>query len=889
MTRQVAVVPHTHWDREWYASFAAFRLRLVDMLDEFLPHLDADGGYRRFLLDGQMAVVDDYLELRPDAEETLRRLAASGRLALGPWYILMDEFCVSGETIIRNLQLGLERAARFGGAMAVGYLPDMFGHIAQMPQVLAAAGLEHAVVWRGVPSAIARTAFWWQAPDGSRVRAEYLPVGYSNGAATPPEAALLLRRIRAHEAEIGAFLGPDDPMLWMNGTDHQAPQSWLPAVVAACNETQDDYELRITSLAEYLAGAPCEDLAVWQGEMRSGARTNVLMGVLSNRVDVKMAAARAERELERRAEPLSALWLAPPRWPQAVFDDAWLQVIRNSAHDSICACSADAVATAVLHRFDDATDAAAGLAARALQAGARRVAQAGPLVINPSARTRSGLVELVLAAPEAPAGTQLIDAVAAGTHVLSGSGRDFGRLLGELTAGGWLPSSGTPTAAVLHLAAGGLHVELRSERVTATASTPPSVGPAMAEAWAQAGAGRDRPLRVSVTRPASVRVLARAEQVPGYGWATWQGGGLGVAAVTGGDGWLANGELRLRVNRGDGTFSIGVPPGATDPALATVEVAGLGRLVDSGDAGDTYNYSPADPDHVVDAPSSVQVELLEAGPVRGRLALIRRFEWPARLDARGHLVSVEVRTVLELRAGERLVRMTTSFDNPARDHRLRALFPLPRAASHSTAECAFATVTRGLDAEGGPHERGLPTFPARRFVQAGGLSVVHDGLLEYELIDAGRTLALTLLRATGHLSRPAPAYRPNSAGPDLEVDGPQLLGPLEVRYGVALGDDDPYELVEDAWLPLEALDAPGGGDLGASGTLLEVCGGQVSSLRRVDGLLELRVFNPADASARIEVVGRHGWLVDLRGQALEPFTGGFELRPWGLATARLAE
>src|SRR5437870_1755862 len=113
MPRTVAIVPHTHWDREWYSPFQTFRLKLVDLLDELLPALEADPSYARFMLDGQMAVVDDYLALRPDAEERLRRLAASGRLSVGPWYVLMDEFCVSGETIVRDLQLGLERAAAF--------------------------------------------------------------------------------------------------------------------------------------------------------------------------------------------------------------------------------------------------------------------------------------------------------------------------------------------------------------------------------------------------------------------------------------------------------------------------------------------------------------------------------------------------------------------------------------------------------------------------------------------------------------------------------------------------------------------------------------------------------------------------------------------------------
>jgi alpha-mannosidase len=164
--RRIAIVPHSHWDREWYESYQEFRLNLVDMLDTLLPLLESDPSYPYFMLDGQMAVVDDYLEVRPEAEPRLRALAAAGRISMGPWYILMDEFLSSGETIIRNLEMGLVRGAAFGGVMDVGYLPDMFGHIAQMPQILRQAGFADAVVWRGVPSAVTKDAFVWEAPDG---------------------------------------------------------------------------------------------------------------------------------------------------------------------------------------------------------------------------------------------------------------------------------------------------------------------------------------------------------------------------------------------------------------------------------------------------------------------------------------------------------------------------------------------------------------------------------------------------------------------------------------------------------------------------------------------------------------------------------------------------
>ena len=228
----VAIVPHTHWDREWYLPFQVFRIRLVTLLDRLLPLLESDLSYARFLLDGQTAVLDDYLAVRPEAAARLERLATSGRLQVGPWMILMDEFMVSGETLVRDLQLGMTRATALGGAMQVGYLPDMFGHVAQMPQLLALAGLAHAVVWRGVPSAVTQTAFWWEAPDGSRVRAEYLYGSYSNGRDLPDDAKALVTRAHGYEIELGEARLPGGGMLLMNGTDHQLPQPWLGRVVA---------------------------------------------------------------------------------------------------------------------------------------------------------------------------------------------------------------------------------------------------------------------------------------------------------------------------------------------------------------------------------------------------------------------------------------------------------------------------------------------------------------------------------------------------------------------------------------------------------------------------------------------------------------------------------
>ncbi len=880
MARTVAVVPHTHWDREWYQPFQAFRLRLVEVLDDVLDRLEADPSITHFLLDGQMAVVDDYLALRPEAEPRLRRLAAAGRIAVGPWYVLPDEFLVSGETLVRNLQMGLERAAAFGGAMAVGYLPDMFGHVAQMPQLLRQAGFDHAVVWRGVPAAVNRTAFWWRGPDGSGVRAEYLPVGYGNGAAVPDDAKALVERIRAHEIELGALLPADAPLLWMNGGDHQRLQPHIGRVVAEADDLTDDHHLAVTSLPAYLAASSVVGLPTWTGELRSGARANLLMGVASNRVDVKQAAARAERALERLAEPLAALF--DDIWPAAPLRVAWTGIVRNAAHDSVCACSADAVVAAVLTRYAEATHVAEAVTARALSALGQSMTVKGQVVVNPSPRARGGLVELVLPGVGDVEGGQVVAARTGSATERVVNGGQLGILLAQV-ANDEAVWGGAIVGVDVADDESGLDVVLR------TGPKPPTPDPAQASTlaglYARAGARRREPVHVRIEHEPYRRVLVRADDVPGFGWKAWTPADppSNVAPVSASraapdDGFmLANGLITVTVDPADGTFSID-------------GLRGLDLLVDDADAGDTYNYSPPDGDIAIDAPTSVTVGIHEHGPLRASLRVVRTFDWPERLEGKERAGSraVEVSTRVELRAGERLVRVTTTLDNPCRDHRLRAWFPLPTPATSSRAECAFGTVERGLLAEGGATERGLPTFPSRRFVTAGGLTVVHEGLLEYELVDDGKALALTLLRCVGVLSGTYLAYRPMPAGPPLPVPDAQMPGRHVLRYAVAVGDPDPYALVDDFSLPLLVTTGSGSGPRATTGSALSVTGAQVSAVRRVGGgWLEVRVFNPRDEEATVDLGGRTGWLVDLVDRPQAPVTGSFRLRPWGIATVHL--
>ncbi|HEX4778050.1 MAG TPA: glycoside hydrolase family 38 C-terminal domain-containing protein, partial [Acidimicrobiia bacterium] len=246
-------------------------------------------------------------------------------------------------------------------------------------------------------------------------------------------------------------------------------------------------------------------------------------------------------------------------------------------------------------------------------------------------------------------------------------------------------------------------------------------------------------------------------------------------------------------------------------------------------------------------------------------------------------------------------RVRTDLDNTSRDHRLRAHFPLPARVTSSTAECAFGVVERGLTVEGGPHEQPLPTFVSRRFVDASdgnvGLALLHDGLLEYELVD-GRELALTLLRATGYLSRSQIAMRPNPAGPLDPLEGPQLQRRIAFDYALVphVGtwrDADLYASADAFLVPLERARAAGDGARPSTGRALAVEGAEVSAVLREPGGLVVRVFNPSSDAAvtRVEHDGApaRGWRVDLRGRPVDRFEGEVSLRGCEIATLRVDE
>jgi mannosylglycerate hydrolase len=446
----IIIVPHTHWDREWYQTFQQFRARLVKTIDKLLDILDSDDHFSHFLLDGQTIILDDYLEIEPEQEERLKRYTRAGRILVGPWYVQPDEFLVSGEALIRNLQLGIERASEFGGLMRVGYVPDTFGHIAQLPQILQGFGIDNAVFWRGVGAEAHKSEFEWAAPDGTMVLVVHLAdaMGYSNARQLPLNVDEFVTRVELLAANI-LPKATTNTLLFMNGSDHLQAQRGLPEVIVAANkvlahidperrqlltrfirgarhgygleaappeETLPQYDsihLQIGTLPQYIERVRQQNtqFETLHGEMRSSQYSHLLPAVLSTRMWIKQQNSATEHLLENWVEPLTA-WAAllGAPYPRGLIRTAWKYLLQNHPHDSICGCSIDQVHRENSTRFAQSQQIGECVLAQAMQDIAEEIDTRAPLphaayepvpivVFNPTSGPRNAQVQAVVQLP----------------------------------------------------------------------------------------------------------------------------------------------------------------------------------------------------------------------------------------------------------------------------------------------------------------------------------------------------------------------------------------------------------------------------------------------------------------------------------------------------------
>ncbi len=864
MTKKIYLVPHTHWDREWYLTFGEYRSYLLRVLDKIVDMLYS-GELEYFLLDGQVSAIEDYLKIRREKEKHVIELVKKGKLGVGPWFTQPDEFLVSGESLVRNLLYGLRKCEKYGRCEKIGYLPDIFGHTPQLPQILNGFGLDTFVFSRGY-DASSGCDFIWEAPDGSKVFSHYLPDGYCHGALLgvkdKPVDFLFLFGTQyggffpyfttyefGYTVDIDAAVkkvskiikryskcSNIESILILNGCDHLPLQQELNSIIERLREK---YDVVVGGLNEFFneLRKRKDELPVLRGELRKVKHRPILTEVLSSRVYLKQLNFTAEKLLTMYLEPISLIseYLGLTSYPVILLDELWENLLLNHAHDSICGTSIDEVHVDNEARFNHVIRVANSEIAQLLGKIGNNTKASAPKVVlfNPNPWSTSGPVKVYFS------GKAL-----AKKSVLNG---------GVLSPILWLD-----------------YVEFESVKYRTG--------------------------------------LFIVRELQGLGYYTLK--------LTDKANERKNG---LRVNQTEivaknYTYKVLLEKGGALQITSNKErnVIGIFNiLVDEGDVGDEYNYDRPDRDLVVS--SENHKAKLSSVKFNSEIAVIKvnlEMELPEGAEGRkrsNNKVKQEFEITYTFYYELDRVDVEIRFHNKVKDHRLKALHRLNIRANEVFEEVHFYENKRKIiDKEPRKMPWSIEVQPRVHpyhdyiYIKNGdtGVMFASRGLYEYvaKREKDGVAVYLTLLRSVGYLSRKNLKSRYGHAGPGLETPGAQCLREVSVQYAIIPFKDrwEAIKLAKNFTQPIIGVQVNLSGNLEDELTFLKINGRdyQHTALKKPLnwGKVLLRVFNLKGDENEVEVefVGDFDSVVETNlleeTKLSEQRSRNITLRPYGIHT-----
>jgi len=743
----VHIYSHTHWDQEWYFTSSRSRIYLFNHLKNVIRVLEDNADFSCYLLDAQSALIESYLQWAPEDKIRLYALITAGRLLTGPWYTQTDQLVIHQESVVRNLWYGMKIANEAGGAMALGYVPDCFGQGGNMPQIYTQFGIHHALFWRGIAdNTLHETEFSWQGDNGDTVFAVQMPWGYHYGGLldeTPETMAAFLNEkmtpIEARSARTN--------LLYPHGFDQAPIRENLPDLVAQFNACDSARRYQISSPLEFITALEKEtagNVRVLQGELTEGKHSRVHKTIFSCRADLKLLNNEIEALLVNTLEPILAISRSLGNdYPARIVADIWKLMFFNAAHDSIGGCNSDDTNRDIAFRYKQARD----LATNLLELHTRQIAIRTPdhhdyrlTVFNPLA------------------------------HAVTP----------QITFEAWLP--GTPF--ILRDAAGNAIpyvIEEQTELTDYVLNQTIRLNP---------GKSYLKPQQVYRSK-----LTVNSSALPALGYTSWH---LDFSAN--GESKTASDNLPFIENT---HYRIDVE----ENGLLTITDKHSGKryerqmlLVENGDDGDAYNYSPPRDDLQVTSEDSLVSFSRECSALKQTLRLEYAMPVPVDLAARARgkiegLMPVAVAVTLQHGA---LIRFTVEVDNRVLSHRLCVHFATDILANVSYADQLFGVVTRPVqlsnalrvwEAEGW-HEKPIAMEPMQSYVNLHddhhGFTLHTNGVREYEIVGNNfDTLSITLFRSFGYMGKADLLYRPGRASGETVVATPdaQLLGSLAFSFG----------------------------------------------------------------------------------------------------------
>lgn len=807
--RKAYVIPHTHWDREWRYPIWKNRVLLIEFMDKLLEVLDKDENYRCFLMDGQAAPIEDYLQVCPQQKEKVCRYISEGRIAIGPWYTLPDLYPVDGECLIRNLLKGIRLSKQYGGYLKVGYNSFGWGQTAQFPQIYAGFGIDFIICAKKVSKDRApESEFMWESPDGTKMltsrlgehaRANfyfhtYLKAKYGINCLskefcyTPALSGMAVHNAAESCADEDYFIiAPKttynrdlllegmqeawdatedttvkDARLFLNGTDFSTPHTELSAMLEDLNQLSKETEFVNSRLEEYVEqvhkNIQIDQLHTVTGELRDGPACECSGNALASRCYLKQLNKQAQNLILHKAEPFLVFSsLLGGDDLKGFLECAWEYMLKAHPHDSINGVTQDKTADDVEYRLNQALEMGQAACDKAISHIVRQIDTTGykngeqlVAVFNPHPYEISDVIKVCVSSPQEENTWDFTACDVEGNSLLV---QEIARdekvyPVHDVEARPW------PYAADRHM----LYLET---------GIIPSMG-----------------YKIIVLK--KHQTLQRTH----FYWMPMRKSmGKDICST---DNILENEYLRITVNE-NGTFDL------EDKENEKIYKK-LHYFEDTGDVGNYWAYYP--PYHnktFTTLTKSADVWLEDNGPLSATIGIRYHLELPqkgyeSKCGVRGEgkrsdqTRAFEIISKITLNKGSRRLDIKTSLTNNVENHRLRVAFPTGIACDNVDAAGHFTVDSRPVDPikdKEGMFYPEMQTLPMQNFVDVqdgkDGIAFLNKGLTEYEMAkDEHHTLYLTLFRAMGNMI----VTWWEAVGEFPKQKGSQVLRSMEFEYSI---------------------------------------------------------------------------------------------------------
>ena len=766
MKRKIHVIPHSHWDREWYFTTSRSKVYLMKDLGDVLNTLENDPEFKYFMVDAQGSLLDDYIKWRPQDKERISKLVNDGRLVIGPWYTQTDQLVISGESIVRNMYYGMKRCESFGKYMNVGYVPDSFGQSGNMPQIYRQFGIEDTLFWRGVSDDMVKhTDYNWRGDDGSVVFTTQIPFGYYIGGNIPEETEENEEFWQKECLEKAGGRSATRHIYFPNGFDQASVRTNLPQLVKERNEKDPENEYVISCIEDYIKDVKSEnpELEEVQGELVIAKHMRIHKSIFSSRSDLKVMNTQIQNYVTNVMEPLLTIsYNLGNEYPHEAVAEIWKLLFENAAHDSIGSCISDTANEDVYVRYKQARD----------------------IAVN--------LVELH---------SRLI-----ATNVKNDADMTF-------TAINTLPQKRKDTVIVKTYVPGGKFaiIDEKGNDVDYTIIKSRDLTDYVLSQTIMLDPSRKFYVPDQVLE---VTMAIKANDVPALGYVQY-------SIDTQKDSHKETADKKVLENK---YYTIEVEENGS---LTIVDKANnvtyknQGILVENGDDGDSFNYSPPRKDMEVFSNESKCTVKISGSDIYDQAEIHFDMVVPADLDERAEgkvSVTMLVDMTVALRKDSKVIDFNVKVDNKGLSHRLCVLFDSQIVSAFNYADQQFGLIKRPnyyekemklymesmnnkTEKKAGIQELAnwandqstwqeppISIEPTQSYVSLTdgktGIAVIPQGVREYEVLDDSK-IRLTLFRTYGFMGKENLIYRPGRASGERIIETPaaQLLKEMEFNFG----------------------------------------------------------------------------------------------------------